>query len=67
MQAKNFCFGIFHPARPSYFIHARDDNEMMDWVRAIRRDDNKVGLIDFETLTCDLAHRCFDSRISIML
>ena len=49
--AKNHCIGLFHPARPSYFIHARDDNEMMEWVRAIRRDDNKVGLIDFETLT----------------
>ena len=46
---RRHCFGIFHPARETYFLSASSEAEMLTWVRAIRRDD-RVGLLDFECL-----------------
>jgi serum/glucocorticoid-regulated kinase 2 len=44
-------FGIFHPARDTYFLAAMSEQEMMVWVRLLRRDSSKVGLVDFEPIT----------------
>ena len=50
ITGKPHCFGIFHPTRDPYYLVARNEVEMMKWVRAIRGDD-KVGLVDFEVVS----------------
>ena len=46
---RDFCFGIFHKDREPYFLQAESQEEMMEWVAAIRHDDS-VGMIDFDQL-----------------
>eukprot|EP01043_Picozoa_sp_COSAG02_P007358 COSAG02_NODE_218_length_28570_cov_75.594816_22_plen_642_part_00 len=50
ITGKPHCFGIFHPSRDPYYLVARNELEMMKWVRAIRGED-KVGLVDFEVVS----------------
>ena len=42
------CFAIYHPDRRTFFLQADSEVAMMSWVQAIRHDDTKCGLIDFE-------------------
>ena len=41
-------FGVFHQSREPFFLQAATTEEMIGWVNAIRNDDAKVGLIDFD-------------------
>ena len=50
ITGKPHCFGIFHPTREPYYLVARNEAEMMKWVRAIR-GDGKVGLVDFDVVS----------------
>jgi serine/threonine protein kinase len=50
ITGKPHCFGVFHPTRDPYYLVARNEAEMMKWVRAIRGDD-KVGLVDFDVVS----------------
>lgn len=47
VQREN-CFAVYHPDRRTFFLQADSEVAMMSWVAAIRHDDTKCGLIDFE-------------------
>eukprot|EP01052_Picozoa_sp_SAG31_P013631 SAG31_NODE_824_length_11760_cov_17.390790_7_plen_281_part_00 len=47
---KSNCFGIYHPIRNTHFMQAGSELEMMQWVRATRREPT-VALVDFEMLS----------------
>lgn len=51
---KEYCFGIFHPDRKTYFLQAESEADMMRWVKAIR-NEKKVR-----------ASHCITSRLSIV-
>eukprot|EP00735_Rhodelphis_limneticus_P008517 TRINITY_DN2155_c0_g1::TRINITY_DN2155_c0_g1_i1::g.12753::m.12753 TRINITY_DN2155_c0_g1::TRINITY_DN2155_c0_g1_i1::g.12753 ORF type:complete len:456 (-),score=146.91,sp/P54644/KRAC_DICDI/44.54/1e-132,Pkinase/PF00069.20/1.9e-75,Pkinase_Tyr/PF07714.12/9.4e-36,PH/PF00169.24/1.3e-23,PH_11/PF15413.1/1.1e-08,PH_3/PF14593.1/1e-05,PH_3/PF14593.1/1.6e+02,Kinase-like/PF14531.1/19,Kinase-like/PF14531.1/3.4e-05,Pkinase_C/PF00433.19/1.4e-05,PH_9/PF15410.1/9.9e-05,PH_9/PF15410.1/4.6e+03,PH_8/PF15409.1/0.00068,PH len=48
---RQHCFGIYHPGRRSYFLQADTQDDMLLWVNAIRGDEKRIGLIDFDILS----------------
>eukprot|EP00736_Rhodelphis_marinus_P010551 Rmarinus@m.18454 len=48
---RQHCFGIYHPGRRSYFLQADCQDDMLMWVNAIRGDEKKIGLIDFDIIS----------------
>lgn len=50
-NGQDHCFGIFHPKKKAFFLSAETEAEMLDWVRSIEREDQKVGLADFDLMS----------------